>query len=443
MIDVKVIVWIRKSAFLLSQMILLFAFGCGPAPTTEIAIVSPTATRSPTPTRIPTAQPTETQTPIPTSTSFVPRAVIKIFSHSPLSGNRDNYGQDILRGAELAVQQLSGPLNEYSYKVELAPYDDQNLVETALANVQELAADPEILCGIGHYDDEITIAASDMYHEAGLAFVVPAITDPILTDRNFLEVNRLIGRADGQGFAAAQFVKAQGFGTIFIVSQRHESSIRNAEYFRTEIDRLGIKRVGSLIQTVRDENIDEMVSQIVSVDPELVYAATSANQSIPLFLELRAAGYMGTFLGTERLDDRNAIISIGAPLLEGGGFYYTITNPPADYYPDATKFVQDFEAQYGAAPLDFAARAYDATGVCLKAIEEATRAKDGTLPTRAEVATALRALTDYQGITGTYSFKDNGDPQVAQYYVYHITSIDPDHWDQDNVVVASYDVTPP
>jgi branched-chain amino acid transport system substrate-binding protein len=79
----------------------------------------------------------------------------------------------------------------------------------------------------------------------------------------------------------------------------------------------------------------------------------------------------------------------------------------------------------------------------LKAIEEATRAKDGALPTRAEVVTAIRALNDYQGITGTYSFQNNGDPQVAQYYVYHITSVDPDRWGQDNVVVASYDVIPP
>jgi branched-chain amino acid transport system substrate-binding protein len=186
-----------------------------------------------------------------------------------------------------------------------------------------------------------------------------------------------------------------------------------------------------------------MVSQIVRVNPELVYSATSANQSIPLFLELRAAGYMGTFLGTERLDDRNAIISIGAPLIEGGGFYYTITNPSADYYPNAAKFIQDFEANYGAAPLGFAARAYDATGVCLKGIEEATRAKGGTLPTRAEVATALRALNGFQGITGTYRFNNNGDPQVAQYYVYQITSVDAERWGQDNVVVASYDVTSP
>jgi branched-chain amino acid transport system substrate-binding protein len=315
-------------------------------------------------------------------------------------------------------------------------------VETALVNARELAADPEILCGVGHYDDEITTAASDIYHEARLAFVVPAITDPILTDRNYLEVNRLIGRADGQGFAAAQFAKAQGFETVFIVSQSRESSIRNAEHFRLEADRFGIKRLGSLIQTVRDENIDEMVSQIVSLDPELVYTSTSANQSIPLLIELRAAGYMGTFLGTERLDNQSAIISIGAPLIEGGGFYYTITNPPVDYYPNATKFIQDFEAQYGDAPLAFAARAYDATGVCLKAIEEATRAKDGTLPTRAEVASAIRALKDYQAITGTYSFNNKGDPQVAQYYVYQITIVDAERWDQ-NVVVASYDVTSP
>ena len=122
--------------------------------------------------------------------------------------------------------------------------------------------------------------------------------------------------------------------------------------------------------------------------------------------------------------------------------FYTIMNPSADYYSDASQFNQDFYDQYGTAPLSFAARAYDATGICLKAIEEASKANSSTAPTRAEVAEAIREVQDYKGITGTYSFNSHGDPDPMQYYVYQVVSTDINSWDK-NPIVAAYQITPP
>jgi branched-chain amino acid transport system substrate-binding protein len=372
----------------------------------------------------------------------VPTAVFKIFIHGPLSGEQASAGQEMLRSAELAVQQLSGPLNEQSYKVELVPYDDQDAVETAITNARQVVADSNILCGVGHFDFELTMAASDVYHEGGLAFIAPGITEPLLTDRDYLEVNRLIGRVDGQGYAAAQFAKAKGFQTVFIVSQDSENSLRNAEYFRTETGSFGIKWLGSVFETVNEQNMDRIVSRIVNAQPELIYITTPARQAVPLLAELRAAGYTGSFLGTERLDSQSTISAAGASLIQGGELYYTITDAPLQYYAGTAAFVQDFQMQYGSAPQSLAARTFDATGICLKAIEEALQEKGGTPPTRAEVARAIRALKDYQGITGIYSFNYHGDPNPSQYYVYQVVSTDGQSWDE-NPVIASYDVTPP
>lgn len=440
--DSKFILSIRRSALLLSQVLLLLAFGCGPAPTPIIITLS-----TPTAAAAPVAQPEITQpgvtlVPTITPTPMEPRAIIKIFSNVPLSGDHANSGQDVLHGVELAVQQLSQPLNEFEYKVELASYDDQNLAEVALANAQTIGADPEILCGVGHLDPDITIAASNIYHEARLPFIAPAVTSTLLTDRNYLEVNRLIGRTDGQGHAAAQFAQAQGYRTVYIVTTRSENSLRNAEYFRAESGRLGVKWLGSIISEINDENMDKFVSQVIKANPELIYISTSASQAIPFLLELRAAGYTGAILGTERLDSQSTLTSSDPSLVAGGGLYYTITNPPASYYPGAKQFVQDFGTIYGSAPRAFAARAYDAAGICLKAIEEASRAKGGIPPTRGEVARAIRNLEEYAGITGTYSFNNQGDPDPVRYYVYQVASTDPALWNQ-NPIVAAYDVTPP
>jgi branched-chain amino acid transport system substrate-binding protein len=346
-----------------------------------------------------------------------------------------------MRGTELAVHQLSGPLNERGYQVELVTYDDQNLAEKALQNAQQVVADPEILCGVGHYDSDISIAASSIYHQASLAFLAPAATAPLLTGQSFLEVDRVIARSDGQGAAAAQFAKDQGFKKFFIVSQKGDISLKNAESFRVESGRLGLKRVGSLISTLTPENTPNYIRMIMSAKPDLIYISSSADQAVPFLNALRAAGYAGAILGTDKLDSRSMIHDAG-PALINGGMFYTIMRPPADYYAEAAQFMQDFYIQYGTTPLAFAARAYDAAGICLKAIEEASTAKSGSLPTRAEVAKAIRDLTDYKGITGTYNFNDRGDPDPMQYYVYQVVSTETGSWSQ-NPIVATYAITPP
>ena len=440
MVNSKITRPIHKSTFLLLLMTLLFAFGCGSAPTV-IVVLTPTWTS----TASPTAGPTQTQVPpslTPTPTPFVPRAVLKIFVQSPLSGGQANAGTDILRGAELAVLQLSDSLVEQGYKVELASYDDQNNAETAQKNASEIIADPQVLCGLGHYNSRVTLRTSNLYHEAGLALVAPAATAGLLTDRGYLEVNRVIGRIDGQGIAAAQFAKDQGFSSVYIISGRSEA-LKNAEYFRLEADRLGIQVLGMVITSLTENDMRSIINRLMESKPALVYISNPVDEAIPFFQKARTAGYVGPFLGTEALNDPQAITTSADPsLVKDGGLYYTITSPPANFYPEADQFIRDFEASYAATPRLFAARAYDAAGICLKAIEEASTAINGEIPTRAQVANAIRALKDYQGITGTYTFNGQGDPTLAQYYVYRVVSVDNATWDQ-NFIAASYAVTPP
>ena len=441
----KIVSWVRMSALLLVQTILLFAFGCGPGPT-PIVIISSTPPASPTPMATAAAavtQPLVGVSPALTSTPFAPEAIIKIFSNVPLSGDFTEFGEDIWRGSELAIRQLSSALNEYGYQVELVAYDDQNKLEIALANAQAIAADSDVLCGVGHYDSDITIAASDVYHRGQLPFVAPSATGVLLTDRSYREANRVVGHDQGQGIAAAQFVQAQGYRSIYIISREDENSLRNAEHFRTATGSLGIKWLGSAVTNRTDEiMVDRTASLVMNANPDLLYITSSAEEAIPFFLALRSAGYLGTFLGTDRLDNPSALSAAGPSLLEGGGLYYTITSPPAQYYPNTEVFIEDFRNRFAAEPRSYAARAYDATGICLKAIEEASRAKGGNLPTRSEVASAIRALQSYQGVTGTYTFNRQGDPNSVQYYVFQVTSLDPASWTR-NPVVASFEVNPP
>ena len=417
---------------------ILGSIGCTTTPATIEALPTQSAAGG-FGTTPPSIQPSEI--PTTTVTPFVSKAVIKIASQGPFSGNQAIFGTDMLHGAQLAVQQLAGPLIEQGYQIRLIPYDDRNNLDMALASAAEIVADPQMLCTIGHYTSRITIQLSERYHEAGLALVAPSTTSNVLTDRGYPEINRVIGRSDGQGIAGAQFAKAQGFTSVYIITQKDDYGLKSAENFRLEASRIGIKVLGMLITDML-EDPTLALKRMMAANPDLVYYAGTADQAIAFFKEARATGYAGTFLGLDDLNNPPMVGLAGPSLVRDGGLYFTILAAPANFYPGAAQFILDFDIHYGTRPLLFATRAYDAAGVCIKAIEVASKAKGGEIPTRAEVVNAIRALKDYKGITGTYTFNDQGDPTLMQYYVFKVVSVDLTKWEQ-NSIIASYDIAPP
>ncbi len=416
---------------------LLSAGACSPA---DVAArpeppAAPASEAAAAATEIPLPSPT----PLPTATPFVPKATIKIAAHFPLSGEYEATGTDLLRATNLAVQELAGPLNELGYAVEVVPYDDKMDISAAVANARELVADPQILCGVGHYASSVMIQASEVYHKAGLAFISPSNTNPTVTNGDYLEVNRMVGRDDVQGTVGAQFAKAQGFSTIYVIQASADVFKRNGEAFKREADRIGLKVVGILTTDVSD-NFSNIVTRVINLKPDAAYFAGTVGQAGPFFREMRAAGYAGALIV---MDTNPALAELGGPLLtDGGGTYYTDVIGPASVYAGGADFVKDFDNRYGTSPQPFAAQAYDAAGICLKGIEEAAKANGGELPTRAEVAKAIRALVDYAGITGTYNFNKRGDPTTARYFVYKVVVADSASWAQ-NQLVATLEAAPP
>jgi branched-chain amino acid transport system substrate-binding protein len=233
----------------------------------------------------------------------------------------------------------------------------------------------------------------------------------------------------------------QGFKRVYIIHNTAAYSEKNADYFMREAQHLSVTVVG-IWATDLKENFAAVIRRMTDASPDLVYFATRVDQAGAFFTEARAAGYMGAFLGTDGVN-RPALAELaGLALIEGDGTYYTDMVAPASYYADARQFLFDFDESYTSPPRNYAVQAYDATGICLKAIEEASKAKGGELPSRKEVANAIRALQDFKGISGTYTFNNKGDPAPAMYYIFKVDSADPGNWDR-NPVVVTFDVEPP
>ncbi len=367
--------------------------------------------------------------------------VIKIATQSPLSGGMSAVGTDIKNGAQLAVEQLSGPLVKLGFKVELAPFDDQGNPDTGVANAKSIVADPAILAIVGHYNSGVQIPSSEEYHAAGLVNISPANTNPKVTDRGYEEVNRICGRDDVQGAVGAQYAASKGVKSAYVLHDKTAYGQGIAEYYQREAKKLGIKVLG-FEGTEEKANFDSILTPILAAKPQVIYFGGMFDQSSVLFKQARQKGFKGMFLSDDGFDSSDAAKIGGDVLLQGNGTYYSTVSGPASVYPGTAKFVAAFKAKFGAEPQPFAAQAYDCAAIALKAIENAAVAAGNKVPARADVTAAVRALKNFKGITGLINFNAKGDLTVAKYFIIQVTSSDPDKW-SSNKIDKTLDIAPP
>lgn len=361
---------------------------------------------------------------------------IKIAVAAPLSGEQGTLGEGFKFGAQLAVKQLSKPLTDLGFKVQVVTFDDQARADIATARAKDIVADPDVLIAIGNLNSDAALAASDIYKTADLAMIAPSATNPKLTTRGYANVNRLFGRDDMQGPAAAHFIGEQLLlKNVYLVSDKSDFGQATANAFSTEAKKMGLT-VSGLDNTDEKTNLDSSVTAIKSAGADAIFFTGSYVQGANLLRQLRDKNVRAAFIATERIDNPEFPRIAGA---SAEGIYFESAYAPANVFPDAAQFIRDYKTEFNKDAPPYAAQAYDATAIALRAM--ATLAKDGK-PTRKGLAQAIRATQDYRGITGTFTFNSNGDPTSARYFFVKVTTADPRRW-EDNSIFKFVELAPP
>ena len=355
--------------------------------------------------------------------------VIKIASQTPLSGPQSALGSSMSNAVALAVEQLSGPLTELGYKVEYVPFDDQATPDVGVANAQNLVNDPAILAVVGHLNSGVAIPSSEVYNANNLVMISPANTNPRVTSRGFTTVNRVCGRDDLQGPTGARFVNELGAKSVYVLHDTTSYGQGVAEFFQKESEALGITVLG-FEGTTETANFEGVIQPILALAPEAIYFGGIYSQTGIFINQARAAGYTGYFVGPDGFDSSEFAQLAGEA---GVNTYYTSVAGPATIYPDAAKFIEDYKAKFGEDPQPFAAQSYDSAAIALNAIYTAA-VLAGDVPSRAAVASVVRATKGYKGLTGTVTFDAYGDNEVGLYYVLQVGSDDPAAWGSNTLL---------
>ena len=355
------------------------------------------------------------------------KGTIKIATQSPLSGGQAALGEGIKLGAQLAVEKFKGPLEKMGFKVEVVPFDDQAKPDVGVANARNIIADKDIIAVVGHLNSGVAIPSSDVYKEVTLAMISPANTSPIVTDRNYPNVNRVCGRDDVQGVVGSEFAAGLKAKSVYIVHDKTTYGQGVAEFFRDDAKKKGIQLMG-FEGTEEKSNFDPILTPIRAKNPAVLYFGGIYDQAAPFFKQAREKGIKARFMGPDGMDSSDLTKIAGKAVV---GMNYTSAAGPASALPRAKGFVEEFKKKFGKNPEPYAAEAYDSAAIALKAI--AAAAKGGTMPAREAVAAEVRKVK-HSGITGDIEFDSKGDRKKSNYFVLEVVSDNPEKWGDNKIV---------
>ena len=288
------------------------------------------------------------------------RPTIKIGLVAPFEGRYRYVGYDVIYAARLAAREANAAGGVGGHSVELVAYDDGADPAMAVEQARKLAIDPEVIAVIGHFREETTAAALDVYTEASIPLVSPGLIG-LHADALAEELLRYVEEA---GLERAALVTEGG---PLVVALRDDA------------------RIGPVASLAGEGWLERLLAsgvEAVICDAAPVAAGEAAQA-------LRAAGWEGVFLGGPELAAA-AFSAVARDAAEGARFV-TPWPFPQDV-PDSAEFVAAYQAMgpHVPPPGPLALPAYEATWQVLAALERDIAANGA--PTRAGMAAALEAV---------------------------------------------------
>lgn len=285
----------------------------------------------------------------------------------PLTGGAAMYGQAVLNGATMALEEINADGGLFGYNFSILSYDDQHKSSRVAAGYASML-ESGMQVSLGCVTSDPCAEFKALSKQDNVFFITPsASNDEIPSNSNGYQMCF----ADGnQGKAAAIFVNenyaGQKIGVLYASGDNYSEGIYNQ--FREAIDS-SITLVSASFVNATDSTDFSSQIQILK-DCEFIFMPiyyTPASQFM-----IQANSFQNNFkvyYGCDGLDGIDTIEGFDITTIKQEISYLSHFNSKATDGA-AAEFVKKYEDKYGEVPIQFAASAYD----CVYAIFEAMKA---------------------------------------------------------------------
>jgi branched-chain amino acid transport system substrate-binding protein len=327
------------------------------------------------------------------------RADVLIGMAGPITGQNAWYGEQMERGAALAVADLNAAGGVIGKQVQLITADDFCDPEQALAAARKLVSDGATLV-VGHFCSGASIPASEIYTAAGVLQISPASTNPMLTELGRANVFRVIHRDDAAGIVIGNYLADHWHDRKIAILHDDQTFGKGvAEEVKSSLNGRGVTEAVYQAFVPGRSDYGAEVAGLEAADIAVAFIGGYHTEIALMARAARDRGYAVQLVGTGLSTEDFGLIA--GPAAEGT-LYTDMPDPRSRA--EAAPVVERFRAS-GYEPQLYTLYAYGAVQVWAQAAE-----RTGSLELQAMIA-ALRQH-QFDTVVGPIDFDDKGDLPV-------------------------------
>jgi branched-chain amino acid transport system substrate-binding protein len=363
---------------------------------------------------------------------------VTVYSSLPLQGAQRPQTTDMVKGIELALEQVGGKAGDIAVSYE--SLDDSTAQagswtpEAVSANARKAAQDDSTAVYIGEFNSGGSAVSIPILNEAGVPQISPANTAVGLTtdepgaepgepDKYYPSGERTYARIVPmdtiQGAALATLMKQDGCAKVQLLNDKEVYGAGLGRNIESSAEQQGLDIVSNEAIDKNAANYRSLAAKADAAGADcMVFSGITANNAVQLYKDFAAA------LPDAKLYGPDGVAETGFSDPKEGGIpadvaarvKVTVATLSPDEYPEqGQRFFADFEQKYGEKhPNPYAIYGYEAMRLALDAIE---RSQTGEKP---DILKALFESKDRESVLGTYSIDENGDTSLTDYGVYTI-----------------------
>lgn len=339
--------------------------------------------------------------------------VIKIGVFEPQTGENGGGGLQEVYGIRYANQVYpTVEIGGTEYTIELVEVDNKSDKTEAVTAAQKLVS--EGVVGIlGSYGSGVSIAAGDIFAEAGIPAIGCSCTNPQVTSGNDWYF-RVCFIDPFQGTVMANYAIQNGYESAAIITQLGDDySSGLGSYFKSSFEEHGGTIVAEEQFQTNQSDFKAILTNIKAANPDIIFAPSSITTAPLIIKQAREMGITAVIAAGDTWENATIIENAGADA--EGIVLSTFYDEAAPANDEAASFLTGFKeylTSIGEPDVIPAVSAlgYDAYLTLVQAIKDA----GSTDP-----AAVRDALVNVQvtGVTGDIKFDENGDADKSLAFI--------------------------
>lgn len=317
-----------------------------------------------------------------------------------LSGDFASYGLEMREGVDLAIEEINADGGVLGRDLTTEVVDDEGKPANGPVIAQQFCDDSDIPAVLGFSFSSVALSGLPIYTQCGLPVVASAVTSPELSGASDIFFRTVFTDAY-QGAEAAKFISEnRGVKKVAVLYQQDDYGKGVADAFSAAIEDEGGTVTSSQAYQLGTVNFGSIVDKALQGDPDAVFIGGFYTEAGKIVTQVRDSGSDLPIFASDGAASP-LFLDLAGENAEGVEVYaaFSASDPRAE----SSGFVSAFEAKYDKEPSSWAALAYDATYVVADAMEEAGSTD------RAAVADAIRQTSDFDGVSGTIGFDEDGN----------------------------------